>query len=94
MITSAGRNRLPCRVPKNLNIIIESKKRNIIVSHKSEAAQEMRKFTLIERIVYENASVHDCGRFGVVLSCNGESDFLMCAKCGRGWINPCKHKKR
>jgi hypothetical protein len=56
-------------------------------------APKMRKISLVERIVFKNASVHDGGSFAVILACNGESDFLMCGKCGNGWIEPCRKKK-
>jgi hypothetical protein len=39
------------------------------------------------RVIYEHAEVeHVCDDFGVVLASNGESDFMICLKCGKGWI--------
>jgi len=29
----------------------------------------------------------------VALTCNGESDFMICCKCGQGLIERCSHKK-
>ena len=37
---------------------------------------------------------HVCDDFGVVLACNGESDFMICRKCGKGWIAPCQCKSK
>jgi hypothetical protein len=48
----------------------------------------MGKFSLVDGIVFENVGVHDCGSFGVVLTCNGEDDFLVCTKCSKSWIKP------
>jgi hypothetical protein len=36
---------------------------------------------------------HVCADFGVVLTSNGESDLMICRKCGKGWIAP-SHIKR
>jgi hypothetical protein len=45
------------------------------------------------RIIYEHPEVeHVCDDFGVVLTCNGESDFMICPICGKGWIVPCRIK--
>jgi hypothetical protein len=46
-----------------------------------------------KRIIYEDPGAeHVCEDFGVVLDCNGESDFMICRKCGKGWITPCRLK--
>jgi len=44
-------------------------------------------------IIYKNPEAkHVCEDFGVVLACNGEKDFMICRKCGKGWIAPCSIK--
>ena len=44
-------------------------------------------------IIYEHPEAkHVCEDFGVILACNGESDFMICSKCGKGWITPCHIK--
>jgi hypothetical protein len=48
-----------------------------------------------KRIIYEYPEAeHVCDDFGVVLACNGESDFMICRKCGKGWIAPCRCKSK
>ena len=45
------------------------------------------------RVIYEHPEAeHVCDDFGVVLASNGESDFMICVKCGKGWIAPCRVK--
>jgi hypothetical protein len=44
-------------------------------------------------MIYEDPETKRvCDDFGVVLACNGESDLMMCRKCGKGWIVPCSIK--
>jgi hypothetical protein len=46
-------------------------------------------------IIYKNPKAeHVCADFGVVLTCNGESDMMICRKCGNAWITPCSHKEK
>ena len=37
---------------------------------------------------------HACKDYGVALASNGESDFMICRKCGKGWIAPCRIKAK
>jgi hypothetical protein len=48
-------------------------------------------------VIYEYPEAeHVCDDFGVVLACDGESDLMICRKCGKGWIAPsqCKSKRQ
>lgn len=47
----------------------------------------MLKVSLVERIVFKNASVHDCGGFAVVVTCNGESDFSCALSVAKAYLD-------
>jgi hypothetical protein len=48
-----------------------------------------------KRIIYEYPEAeHVCDDFGVILAYNGESDFMICRKCGKGWIAPRSIKRK
>jgi hypothetical protein len=41
------------------------------------------------RVIYEYPEAeHVCDDFGIVLAHDGENDFMICRKCGKGWIAP------
>ena len=46
-----------------------------------------------KEIIYEHPDAeHVCEDFGVVLASDGERDLMVCRKCGRGRIVPCRVK--
>jgi len=48
-----------------------------------------------KRVIYKDPEArHVCDDYAAVVTCNGESDFMMCRKCGKGWIAPCQCKSK
>jgi hypothetical protein len=48
-----------------------------------------------KRVIYKDPEAMSvCDDYAAVLACNGESDFMMCRKCGKGWIAPCQCKSK
>ena len=55
---------------------------------------KMPALSIFERLLFKEHETPCCARSAVVLACNGKSDFLICCKCRKGLIQPCKLKQK